>query len=60
MDFQEVGDDRVRATMECNTQVSLECTKETFLEKGSDYMAELLISKSKVLLKQLLDKNQLP
>jgi hypothetical protein len=41
--------------MECNTQVRLECTKDTFWEKGSGYMADLLISKSKVLLKQLLD-----
>jgi len=55
VDFQEVSDDRVRATMEFNTQVSLECSKETFVEKGSEYVTEMLISKSKAPLLQLLD-----
>jgi len=58
VDFSDVGDGRVRATMECNTRVTLECTTETFLEKGSGHMSDLLIGKSKSLLKTLLDEKE--
>ena len=39
--------------MEFNTQVRLECSKETVVEKGSEYVTDMLISKLKALLLQL-------
>jgi len=54
LDFQEIGEGRIRATMEISTVVSVECSKTTFAEKGGvSGMAEILIDKSKSALSKL-------
>ena len=54
LDFQEIDEDRVRATMDISAVVSVECSKKTFAEKGGvSGMAELLIDKSKSVLSKL-------